>query len=873
MKHIIMLLIFICILCQRSIAQDIDELAHIFHTQLNERNYVKAKSTMLLLNRKLTYQLLIGNNCLFSEYLNLCKENNIEIDELKEAALYVDMLRDVYKDAPDKVVKNLKQSLKCFCDENHGVLSEWFFECLQEDTQLELADKLNYQYQIAWAYNGSLNPYKAWQLFKHCAEQYSVLDSTSIEYANSLNGMAYECQYLGRDEMSLSLYKKIEQIYACRYGRMSKRYAINCDNIGRTFLKVKNEPDSALIYMNRAYDILKSINDTTHDMGIVLNNMACCYGALNNRDKELEYLNNALQYCEDSSIVFRNIGYLYKINGDISNALESYKKTDESYQVSLCATDIAECYAALGDYEKFYYYEKSYFSYYKTVIRNNFREMIGSDRSAFCIRGRNCNVDSLFRISSRLNIPNLAKLCYDYLVFEKSQSLSCDQSIESIIKTTSQEVKDKYSELVRTKETSKGNTIEYELLETEFLKLLKKEVDYTNFLQVTHKEIGEKLKCDEIAIEFYTADEHDDNRIYALVLNSSGDVNIINLCTIDNKLELENIWKKLYPYLIGVKKIFFSPDGILHTFPIESYLSQKDIALYRLSSTRELVLNHRMDSHGSVIYGGLYYDTPISQLEANAKIYQQKKNGNDIDDIYYRGAISNTIPYLEGTKKEAEAIADICNRVKSHLKGNVELFIEDAGTEASFYSLSGQRIRLIHIGTHGFYNKEKKDFSNYNQGDFIDNRLNSSIREDHSLRRCGLLFSGAENYLDEKMYNLNSNDGILTAQDISMLDLRGLDLVSLSACETGLGDITGDGVFGLQRGFKKAGANSILMSLWKVDDAATCLLMTEFYRNWMNGKSKHDALESAKKVVRSHKDKGWDNPKYWAAFILLDGLD
>ena len=71
-----------------------------------------------------------------------------------------------------------------------------------------------------------------------------------------------------------------------------------------------------------------------------------------------------------------------------------------------------------------------------------------------------------------------------------------------------------------------------------------------------------------------------------------------------------------------------------------------------------------------------------------------------------------------------------------------------------------------------------------------------------------------------------------------------------------------------------AGAECILMSLWKVDDEATCFLMTEFYRNWIGeGKTKHAALEAAKQAVRSKKNKGWDKPEYWAAFILLDGLD
>ena len=94
-----------------------------------------------------------------------------------------------------------------------------------------------------------------------------------------------------------------------------------------------------------------------------------------------------------------------------------------------------------------------------------------------------------------------------------------------------------------------------------------------------------------------------------------------------------------------------------------------------------------------------------------------------------------------------------------------------------------------------------------------------------------------------------------------------------SACQTAQGRVTGDGVFGLQRGFKKAGAQSLMMSLWPVDDEATCLLMTEFYRNWISkNMTKHDALEKARQTVRSHTEKGWDNPEYWAAFILLDAL-
>jgi CHAT domain-containing protein len=99
-------------------------------------------------------------------------------------------------------------------------------------------------------------------------------------------------------------------------------------------------------------------------------------------------------------------------------------------------------------------------------------------------------------------------------------------------------------------------------------------------------------------------------------------------------------------------------------------------------------------------------------------------------------------------------------------------------------------------------------------------------------------------------------------------------LVVLSACQTGLGDISqGEGVFGLQRGFKKAGANSILMSLWEVDDKATQILMTQFYKNWLSGQSKHQSLLSAQKFLRETEGGKYNEPKYWAAFILLDGLN
>ena len=103
------------------------------------------------------------------------------------------------------------------------------------------------------------------------------------------------------------------------------------------------------------------------------------------------------------------------------------------------------------------------------------------------------------------------------------------------------------------------------------------------------------------------------------------------------------------------------------------------------------------------------------------------------------------------------------------------------------------------------------------------------------------------------------------------MNLGNVDMVVMSACESGLGETSGDGVFGLQRGFKKAGANTILMSLWDVSDEATQILMTNFYKNYLGGMSKQQALREAQKTVRE--TPGFSDPEFWAAFILLEALN
>ena len=542
-------------------------------------------------------------------------------------------------------------------------------------------------------------------------------------------------------------------------------------------------------------------------------------------------------------------------------------------------SETLEAYSLRSNYAGFYNNKKQAmqdrqkcFEIISNNVKQNFTYLTSSERTSYWNKYQP-ETAAMFTFAHKLNIwqSDFTDDLYNQQLLAKGLLLTTETALQRAIDQDAN-LSASYQKIRQLRkqatETRNDNAlIEAERLERSLGTSASALYQFMDFLKVSVADVRAKLQVNDIAVEFVDYRVGKDSVMYAaLVLSPQWQhVRFIPLVEAREIPQLQDnltnkIWKPILDAAGGnIKKIYFSPTGLLYQLPIESQLLPNGLSmgeayqLFRLSSTRWLALNDNTErGKDAVVYGGLAYDTSITELQQDAKQYPQTRPTSPVE--HKKRAALSGLTYLPATKTEAETIAKTLNAtMKKDLHAN--LLLGKQGTEASFKSLDGLRKQIVHIATHGFYDDDK------------------SASATDALSRCGLYFAGADNRLQGEQIPKDTDDGILTAQEISSLDLRGLSLIALSACQTGEGEITGDGVFGLQRGFKKAGAQSLLMSLWPVDDEATCLLMTEFYSNWLSGKTKHDALELAKQTVRSHKEKGWDKPEFWAAFILLDALD
>ncbi|SDH01000.1 CHAT domain-containing protein [Winogradskyella thalassocola] len=336
--------------------------------------------------------------------------------------------------------------------------------------------------------------------------------------------------------------------------------------------------------------------------------------------------------------------------------------------------------------------------------------------------------------------------------------------------------------------------------------------------------------------------------------------------TTNTKGLYELIWSPIEASLKGIETVYFSPSGLLNQIPFAALDTEgkpilaSQYQMVQLSSTYKITeINTGPKSNTTLFIGGITYDFIPSKTKAESKdTISQLSILKSVSDTRSLGAQWN---YLAGTLEEVNSIASLFSKKDKDYSS----FTGANASETRFKNLSGNAPNIIHIATHGFFFENPKTRT---QSALNTAQKNSYTINADPLLRSGLLFSGS-NYAWQNGSNPHiEDDGILTALEISNLDLSNTDLVVLSACETGLGDIDGsEGVYGLQRAFKMAGVDIIVMSLWEVPDAETSEFMTTFYTNWLSGQKIRTAFRNTQlTMAKTYKD----HPEKWAAFVLFE---
>jgi antitoxin component YwqK of YwqJK toxin-antitoxin module/CHAT domain-containing protein len=331
------------------------------------------------------------------------------------------------------------------------------------------------------------------------------------------------------------------------------------------------------------------------------------------------------------------------------------------------------------------------------------------------------------------------------------------------------------------------------------------------------------------------------------------------IAKLDDKLSYTNFWGPIDPVLKNKSRVFLSLDGVYNQINLNTLadadgkflVESKNLTI--LSNTKDLLLlktnrSKRTGTTTASLFG--YPKYFIGKERAKEKILKQKR---DFDFASIDETDATGINELPGTRTEITQVKNILDA--NHWK-TID-YTDEMATEKAMKAIDYPSV--LHIATHGFFVDDQETSATFKVG------AATEYARQNPLLRSGLLLSGASNYIQNNL-RFDDENGILTAYEAANLNLDNTDLVILSACETGKGEIqNGEGVYGLQRAFQTAGAQAIIMSLWKVDDEATQELMTSFYQNWMKGTEKAEAFRQAQLQLKNK----YANPYYWGAFVMM----
>jgi CHAT domain-containing protein/uncharacterized protein HemY len=681
------------------------------------------------------------------------------------------------------------------------------------------------------------------------------------------------------------------EIYRNSVGIYHPDYAMTLDNLARYYSELGNY-DLAEQYIKQSIEIYKK-----------------CFGMEDSKYANSLMVLGIIYYLKDSfelSEYFQNESL--KINKKVFGE-NSPKLEDNLYNLGCLYLRVNKNKEAFEFFRKTYIIKKS-------QLEANFGWLSKNEKDAFWQKDKSF-FDRLLDFSSVNNKMRLTiEMSYDAILISKSLLMETNRELEKeLLSTQNNTLKDQFQNMKQlrrliSKMQSEGSNKEeiisrYNSQADSLDKILVNELgEYANAkrkFEITWKDIQNSLSASEAAIEFARYYNYKDSIYEYMALVVRPEYEYPKLVKLGSELNIKNassqkefselysyVWNGIDSLLTGVKTIYYSPAGELNNVSFSALMSetnnQSDSSksnwsylmdrydLQQVTTTRYLAdgtlkKNESIPFSIKLIGGVNYSDLPLSkdsiEINETTEDYALQINLQNevIDPKSNRGGKIN---YLKGSEIEVKEIA------KTLKNSGWETTISD-GKNASEYQfkqeLNVKSPGIIHISTHGFAFPEKE--TKEENGFQMKETATYKVSEDPMVR-CGLMFSGANiswNGDSKKMIETSGDDGILTAAEVANLDLSNTKLVVLSACETGLGKIeSSEGTFGLKRGFKLAGVDQIIVSLWKVPDNETMELMTLFYSDLSKTNDIDKSFNKAQKEMRNRYP---SEPEKWAGFVLV----
>ncbi len=685
-----------------------------------------------------------------------------------------------------------------------------------------------------------------------------VLGDQHPSYASSLNNLAYLYADMEENSKAVPLLMEAISIYETAEVLQNIEYVNALTNLGYMYSRIAHEDTCAhpLKWLLKAEpllikskDVYKSVYGNKHPgYGNSLNNLSVLYDDFayftENKEYEKKYDVQTIKYCLKSiDVLNQNIDYSFSFLSEKEK--EAFMKT------------------------KFMLFD-SFYSLVLDKIENSPEIVESVYNNAVRNKGR------LLKSSTALRFKIL-----------RSQDSTLINNYNNWLELN-KELAQLYSQMQDNKEQIKNLEERANFLEKELVFSSQLFEDYKNSQTVNWKDIRNNLAPKEAVIEFihfnYYERNASDKIIYcALIVNPDSkypemirlfnedqliDIlgkyggNNLNYITdiygtnSNTKTALYNlIWKPIEESLEGVKRVYVSPSGLLHKISFSAIAKDQNVYLCDLYDVNV------QSTTGNIV---LKEDKPFEYKNSTATIFGGVNyNGDSTDTKLWN--------YLEGTKTETQNISKLLKKKKVQ----VNFYTASTATERAFKH-SASNSNILHVATHGFFYPDPEkvqeemapEMKTGNVAFLVGSRgfgVSTFVENENPLMRSGLVLAGANDVWNMEASD-TTEDGVLTAQEIAYIDMRKTNLVVMSACETGLGDIRGsEGVYGLQRSFKMAGADKIIMSLWQIPDKETEEFMTMFYKKLLKEKNIRTAFNQTQKEMRDKYD-----PYFWAAFVLIE---